>query len=159
MANLPAGGMTSFGEVLNQEGIDSSRIQEAFTLLQDRKLAPMDSTVSVVSVPYDLPDNARIADLNIREATVTNGKHLLDLVQDVDSHLSIGDLISKMKANDYKGLSAPFCEHEPFDHAYFMNVNIHKQPDGKLCVLKWFVFNDCYRFFHVFLPKGCETLS
>ena len=93
MANLQAYGMKSYGEFLGVDGVDSTRVHNACTLLEDHKFAPMDSAVSLVSVSYDLPDKTCINDLNMRKATQTTCTHLLDLITEVDACLSITDVI------------------------------------------------------------------
>lgn len=147
MANLPALGMKSLGEFMGIEGVDASLIQEAYDSIQNRKMKQTTSVQKVLLESDNRQDEpTRVIDLNIKDMSdAAAGRHIIDVVHDFEGELPVPDIISKLKANDYKGLPPPLCEKSEAYFTYIMNVNICKQDNGKLSVVKWYIFDQKQR--------------
>ena len=146
MANLPAAGMKSLGERLGLDGWSNERINVAYEAIAEFQMRHHTS-VQMVSLPGDPPvRNTRAMDLNIKQVSPDNesklsGIHLFDIITNYEgAPLPKEQVVQMMRGNAYKELPPPLCAKEDFDFGYTMNVNIHEQADGKVSIVKWFIF-------------------
>ena len=86
MANLAAFAMKSLGVNLGLEGANSSRIEEAFALVEGKKIvSTLGHIPNVITMPHSTPDKTGVLDLNLTSATFTTGAHLIDGIPEYEA--------------------------------------------------------------------------
>jgi len=96
----------------------------------------------VIVIEEDSPDKVDVHELNIHPLSVVTGTRLLDFICDYDGELCVNHVVQTMKNNAYNLLPGPFREKAPVEIGYWLSINIHKQPNGKYRILKWYLFTD-----------------
>ena len=109
MANLQAGGMQSLGEYYGADGASNARIVEAWNHTENYNFFASTTVQKVANISTDGTVNyTRPVDLNVRDVSAVNGKHLLDIIMEHDAQIDVTVVVGKIQKNQYIELSPPF---------------------------------------------------
>jgi hypothetical protein len=157
--NLLAAGVESLGEFMGVVGRDASKLIHAYDATQTRviHLATARSSIFVKDVK-DEDSTTSVLDLPLCEATQSRATHLFDIVRGFEGDLDLDKIKPLMKAKAFDQLPIPLRPKKAAildGVACQMQVNIHKNAEGTLDILKWFKFEQIqvlHRVKRLFVP-------
>ena len=129
------------GVVMDVEGYESTWVQEACEVVGARALGLCMKTPKVLTRPPGQRSTS-ILDLNVKEVKHGRVMHLIDVVSDCTEEVDISKVSELMVANNYTSLPFPMASNSDVAMPYIMQLNIHTQEDGKVCIVKWYTFDE-----------------